>query len=72
MPKIIVLLILLLIIGSLGSAMIYMLRGGNPHATARALTYRIGLSVGLFILLMVFFKLGWVTPHGTTPIAPAP
>ena len=70
MPKIIVLLMLLLIVGSLGSAMFSMLRGGNPQGTARALTVRIGLSVGLFILLIVFYKLGWVQPHGTTPIQP--
>jgi cytochrome b561 len=70
MPKIIILVLLLLIIGSLGSALIYMFRGNDPKGMARALTYRIGMSVGLFILLMVFYKVGWITPHGVNPIAP--
>ena len=72
MPKIIVLMLLFLIIASLGSALVYMLKGSNPQGTARALTWRIGLSVGLFVLLMVFYKLGWVQPHGTTPVSPPP
>ena len=67
MSKLVVLLILLLIVVSLGSALVSMLRGGNPTRTARALTYRIGLSVALFVLILVFVKLGWVTPHGVTP-----
>lgn len=70
MPKLVIVLLLVLIIASLGSALVYMLRGSDPHRTARALTWRIGLSVGLFVLLMVFYKLGWVQPHGTTPIQP--
>ncbi|MFK8018105.1 MAG: twin transmembrane helix small protein [Gammaproteobacteria bacterium] len=70
MPKIVVLLMLVLIIASLGSAMVYMLRGDNPQGTVRALTYRIGLSVTLFVLLMVFYKIGWITPHGVNPVQP--
>ncbi|MEM6639019.1 MAG: twin transmembrane helix small protein [Pseudomonadota bacterium] len=70
MPKMIVVLMLLLIIASLGSAMVSMLRGGQPQNTARALSWRIGLSVGLFVLLIVFYKMGLVQPHGTTPITP--
>ena len=30
----------------------------------RALTWRIGLSAGLFVLLLVALWQGWITPHG--------
>jgi hypothetical protein len=29
----------------------------------KALTWRIGLSVGLFVLLMVAYYEGWITPQ---------
>jgi hypothetical protein len=29
----------------------------------KALTWRIGLSVGLFVLLIVGYYLGWITPQ---------
>lgn len=70
MPKILIVVLLLLIIASLGSALVYMFRGTDPQRTARALTIRIGLSVGLFVLLMVFYKIGWITPHGVNPLTP--
>lgn len=67
MSKVIVLLALLLIVASLGSALVSMLRGRDPKKTARALTFRIGLSVALFVLILVFVKLGLVTPHSINP-----
>jgi hypothetical protein len=30
----------------------------------KALTWRIGLSVGLFVLLMLAYYQGWISPHG--------
>lgn len=61
--RIVVILFLLLILYSLGSALFYLIRdkGSNPR-TVKALTIRVALSVSLFILLMVGFKLGWI--HG--------
>ena len=50
---------------SLGSAMVYLVR--EPHGskkTVRALTWRIGLSIGLFALLMLGFVTGVLEPHG--------
>lgn len=70
MPKIAVVVMLLLILGSLGSALFYMVRGGSPKSMAKALTWRVGLSAGLFIMLIVFYKLGWIAPHGLERIAP--
>ncbi len=63
--KIIILLLFALIVGSLGSALFSMLKNkGNDNRTARTLTYRIGLSILAFIILMISAKLGWIQPHG--------
>lgn len=70
MAKLIALVLLLLIVGSLGSALYHMMRGNDPKQMARSLTWRVGLSATLFILLIVFYKLGWIVPHGLTPAAP--
>jgi hypothetical protein len=56
------------IIGALISAGIYMLRGGSDprraEHMARALTVRVGISVLLFVCLLVAYKLGWIAPTG--------
>lgn len=57
--------VLVLIIGSLGSALFYMLRERqDPKKMARALAIRVGLSVGLFVLLMAGWLLGLWQPGG--------
>ena len=63
--KFIVVAILLGIISSLGMALIYLVkdRGGSTRV-ARALTVRIGVSIGLFVLLMVLGATGVISPHG--------
>ena len=63
--KIVVLILFALIVGSLASALFSLLKsGGNSNRTVKALTYRIGLSVLAFIILMVSAKFGWIQPHG--------
>jgi hypothetical protein len=63
--KILVIVILFAIIGSLGSALYHLSRGkGDSRKMARALTVRVGLSVVLFILLMLAWYNGLITPHG--------
>lgn len=60
--KIIVILFLLFIVGSLGSALYYMVRDrGRGERTVRALTVRIVLSIVLFALLMLGFHFGFIT-----------
>lgn len=50
---------------SLGSAMLYLFREPHgSHKMVRALSWRIGLSIGLFVLLMLGFATGVITPHG--------
>jgi hypothetical protein len=63
--KILVIVILFAIIGSLGSALYHLSSGkGDSKKMARALTVRVGLSVVLFILLMLAWYNGLITPHG--------
>lgn len=51
--RIVVILFLLFILGSLGSALYYLIKDkGNSERTVKALTWRIGLSITLFILLI--------------------
>ena len=62
--KIIVVILFLFILGSLASALFHLLtsRESNPK-TVKALTYRIGLSVLAFIVLIISAGLGWIQPH---------
>lgn len=56
------------IIGALVSAGVYMLRSGSDPRRAshmaRALAVRVGVSVLLFVCILVAYKLGWITPKG--------
>jgi hypothetical protein len=62
--KLVVILILLGILGSLGSALVYLFRDTNDsRRTVRALTWRISLSVALFVLLLVGYWLGIIQPR---------
>ncbi len=63
--KLIVVVLLVGIIASLASALFHLVR--EPHGSkkmAKSLTWRIGLSLALFLLLMAGFGLGWIQPHG--------
>lgn len=63
--KILVVLILFTIIGSLFSGLFFLIRDkGASDRTVRALTVRISLSVVLFVLLMIGYATGLLQPHG--------
>jgi hypothetical protein len=60
--KLVVILFLTLIVASLGSALYYLVRDrGGSTRTARALTWRVALSITLFALLMLGFHFGVIT-----------
>ena len=60
-----ILLVFFAIVVSLGSALFQLVRTqGDSRKLARALTIRVGLSVALFILLMLAWYAGLITPHG--------
>lgn len=71
--KLFILIVLLVIIASLASAVVYLVRGREQdrRKMARALTVRIGLSIGLLLFVIIAAQLGWITPHGLLPMAPA-
>ena len=63
--KIIVLLLLLVIVGSLGSALFYVMRDkGTSNRAVKSLTVRVGLSVTLFLLLMLGYYFGLIPKEG--------
>jgi len=70
--KVVIVLALLAILGVLASAGLFMLRrgrDGEPEASrdkrmARALALRVGLSVTLFLLILLAYRLGWIHPTG--------
>lgn len=65
LPKIIIALILLAILGSLTSGLFFLVRDkGTSDRTVRALTVRISLSVLLFALLILGYFTGVIEPHG--------
>ena len=63
--KIIIVSLLFIVIFSLASAMIHLVKGkGQSDKMVKALTWRIGLSVFIFILLLIGQATGLITPHG--------
>jgi Protein of unknown function (DUF2909) len=65
LTKLIIVVALIAIIGSLGSALFQLSRGtGDSQKMLRALTWRISLSVGLFLLLLLAWRMGYIRPHG--------
>ncbi len=80
MKSLLIALAFLAILGSLGSALFFMMRrrdgegdsdsgGGStdkPRARhmARALAFRVGFSILLFVCILVAWKLGYIRPTG--------
>lgn len=63
--KIIIILLFLAALGSLASAMVFLVKDkGETNRTAKALTYRIGISVLIFVLLIFAYFAGLIEPHG--------
>jgi hypothetical protein len=59
--KIIVILFVLLILASLGSALFFLIADhGHSKRTVKALALRVGLSLSLFLLLMAGYYFGLI------------
>jgi Protein of unknown function (DUF2909) len=59
--KILVIILLLAIVGSLGSALFFLVNDqGKSKRTVNALTVRVGLSLVLFLLLMAGHYFGFI------------
>ena len=64
-----VLVAFLAILGSLGSALYFMLKdgqNGKPKTShmARALAFRVGFSILVFLCILLAWKLGYIQPTG--------
>ena len=63
--KIIVAIAFILIIASLGSALFFMMKDkGKSDRTVKALAMRVGLSITLFILVLLAYHFGFIQPTG--------
>ena len=65
MFKIIIVSVLLFIIFSLGVALFaFVQKNRDSDKMIKALTFRIALSIGLLVLMMVGAQFGLISPHG--------
>ena len=65
MFKIIFIFLFLLIIISLFGSLFFLIKDkGNKKRVVNALKVRIGLSILLFIILIIMYKYGYIQPHG--------
>ena len=62
--KILILSLLFIVLVSLGSALAAMAKGDQSEKMVKSLTWRIGLSVLIFVLLLLGQAMGLITPHG--------
>lgn len=63
--KIFVAIAFILILGSLGSALVFLMKDkGKSNRTVKALALRVGFSITLFILILVAYSQGWIQPTG--------
>ena len=69
--KYIVVFAFLAILASLGSALVFMMRNGRAGSTqsgrmVKALGLRVGVSIVLFICILIGWNLGYIQPTGIT------
>ena len=63
--KAVIIIFLLIILYSLGSSLIFMVRDkGEGERALHRLMWRVGLSICLLILLFFMVYLGWIEPSG--------
>ncbi len=63
--RFVVILAFLGIVGSLASALFYLMRDkGGTNRTVNALTVRIGLSIVLFLFVLFAHHMGWIQSTG--------
>lgn len=63
--KILVAIAFFLIIFSMGSALVYLMKDkGRSNRTVKALAFRVGVSISLFILILLANHFGLIQPTG--------
>ena len=68
MKTVIVMALVLVLLALAGAGLFMVRKGGNPAARdsrmARALALRVGLSIALFLFVLLSWYMGWVRPTG--------
>lgn len=63
--KILVAIAFILIIASLASALVFLIKNkGRSMRMVKALAFRVGFSIALFILILVAYHFGYIQPTG--------
>lgn len=69
--KIIIVVAMLAILFTLFRSLYYLVtEKTDSKKTVNSLSWRIGLSIGLFLLIVVSILLGWIEPHGLPTVKP--
>jgi succinate dehydrogenase/fumarate reductase cytochrome b subunit len=65
LQKLVIIAFLVVILWNLGAGLYYMMVDkGTTNRTVKSLSWRIGLSVGLILLVMLGIYTGVIKPHG--------
>ena len=68
LAKLVVVVIFIGVLASLASGLFFLVKDkGRSERTVRALTIRVGVSIGLLCLLVLLWALGLIEPHGVRP-----
>lgn len=63
--KLIVIVLLIAAVISLGRALMSLVRGEGK--TMRALAWRVGFSIAVFLFIVLSMVMGWIQPHDVNP-----
>ena len=67
LQKLVIVAVFIAVLWNLGAALYYMMTDkGSTGRTVRSLTWRIGLSIGLILIVAIGIATGWIEPHGVT------
>ncbi|HZA96524.1 MAG TPA: twin transmembrane helix small protein [Burkholderiaceae bacterium] len=62
--RILIVIALVGILFSLGSALFYLMRDkGTTNRTVNALTIRVAISIALFLFILFSYWMGWIAPR---------
>jgi hypothetical protein len=64
LAKVIIITVMVCIVVALLSSLVFLVHDeGKTRRSVKALSWRIGLSLALFLFLLLSYYLKWITPH---------